>query len=94
MHLNAHNQFLQTQLGTGIVGSLLLFALLGAMGYYTYRSRRAHAWLPAAALFFVALFVTFGMTESLLEVQRGTLFFAFFYSFFAGWLVRCEVAEV
>ena len=83
MHLNAHNQFLQTQLGTGIFGSLLLVGILVALLYFSY----AAAPLPRTVIgLFVVLFALFGLTESVLERQAGTMFFAFFYSLCVLWL--------
>jgi O-antigen ligase len=82
-HLNTHNQFLQTQLGTGIVGSFILIAILVALLYF---SRAAAPLLRTVIGLFVLLFVLFGLTESVLERQSGTMFFAFFYSLFVLWL--------
>jgi O-antigen ligase len=72
--LNAHNQFLQIWATVGVLGlALFLLALvLPLLKFYTY----PQIIFPA----FLVLIALNAMTESTLEVQRGVLFFAFFYS--------------
>lgn len=72
--LNAHNQFLQVWLTLGIVGLLLLIWSL-ALPIYRLKSQGQ----PLFALFAVVIILN-SMTESILEVQKGVLFFVFFYS--------------
>lgn len=70
--LNAHNQFLQTYLAIGLPGFLLL--LLACI-----------KGLRQADIVFMALCMLFALnalTESLLETQKGVVFFAVFYSLF------------
>ncbi len=72
--LNAHNQWLQVQLGTGILGALLWCGLI-FMPFWYYRTEKHYGlWL-----LFCSIFAIFVVTEAMLEVQRGTLFFGFFY---------------
>ncbi|MCB0395750.1 MAG: O-antigen ligase family protein [Flavobacteriales bacterium] len=72
--LNAHNQFFQTTIALGVMGLLVLIALLVCSLVLAWRS---HAW---RSLLF--LIVTGGhfLTESVLETQAGTLFFGLFFS--------------
>lgn len=72
--LNAHNQFLQIWATVGIIGLVLflLALLLPLLKFNTY----PQLIFPA----FLVLIALNAMTESTLEVQRGVLFFAFFYS--------------
>ena len=72
--LNAHNQFLQVWLTLGIVGLLLLIWSL-ALPIYRLKSQGQ----PLFALFAIIIILN-SMTESILEVQKGVLFFVFFYS--------------
>ena len=73
--LNAHNQFFQTTIALGVMGLLVLIALLVCSLVLAWRS---HAW---RSLLF--LIVTGGhfLTESVLEKQAGTLFFGLLFFF-------------
>lgn len=75
-NLNAHNQYLQTLLATGIAGLLLLMMVffLPFMNY-----RRDKDYLALAFLFIVALN---SLTEAILEREAGVLWFSFFYGMF------------
>lgn len=74
--LNAHNQFLQTHLGLGLIGSLVLLLMI---------------LLPLAEAlrkddYFYAIFLLlFGFNllfESMLQVQAGVIYYAFFNAWF------------
>jgi O-antigen ligase len=68
--LNCHNQFLQTWLGTGILGLLVLIALVSLPFLFQ----------PSVfSLGFCTLLIFNFMVESLLERQIGLFFFTFFY---------------
>ncbi len=73
--LNAHNLYLQTQVAVGFVGNSALFMLIFAPLIHSKNKR------TKTTIFWCLLFALFGLTEALLEVQRGTLFAAFFFSF-------------
>ena len=73
---NPHNQFLQTTVTLGVIGGVLLliyllvpFWMAFQQGDYLY-------------LLFLALVILSCLTESILQTQRGTLFFGFFHSLF------------
>lgn len=68
---NLHNQYLQTLLGTGLLGLLTLVAWLAALFMRAWREGR---WLALLLLAEVALF---SITESTLETHHGTLLLAF-----------------
>jgi len=74
-HLNAHNQFLQITVGSGIF-ALLYFIFLLFFPFF----------VPRKAYFLYALFVTITIinfaTESMLETQSGVIFFSFMISLF------------
>ncbi len=71
--LNAHNQFLQTFIGTGLIG----FIVLLVMTFYAFFSSliRKHYLL---ALFSLMVILNF-MVESMLQVHAGFIFFVFFF---------------
>ena len=77
---NSHNQYLQVFLDQGIFGFLLLvFFTFGML----YLSLKQYDFIYA--LFLVIMILNF-MTESILEIQSGVIFFAFFNSiFFFQW---------
>lgn len=67
---NAHNQYFQTALGLGVPGLILLVMLL----FYPLFPKPP-GFFP---LCFCLLFALCIFTESMLEVQKGVLFFSFF----------------
>ena len=71
--LNAHNQFLQTFIGTGIIGFVLLFLMtLGALIYSFIKKNYI------LSLFSILIIFNF-LVESMLQAQAGFIFFAFFF---------------
>jgi O-antigen ligase len=71
--LNAHNQFLQTFIGTGIIGFILL--LLMTVGSLIYGFIKKNYLL---SLFSILMIFNF-LVESMLQAQAGFIFFAFFF---------------
>ncbi|MDP2385892.1 MAG: O-antigen ligase family protein [Bacteroidota bacterium] len=71
-HLNAHNQFLQTAIGTGLVGTLLLFLLTFGILITGFIRKEM-----VMILFGLIIILNF-LVESMLQTQAGTLFFVFF----------------
>jgi O-antigen ligase len=81
MRLNAHNQYLQTYIALGIPGILLLMILLAFPGWIAFR--RIHF----VYFCFLAVFAFNILVESMLEVQAGVIYYAFFNAlFFFGWI--------
>ncbi len=76
--LNAHNQYLQIALSNGIPA---LLGLLLVLFIPFYRSVSAPLYLHT---FFILLLVFSFLTESMLEVQRGTLLLGAFHSMFTA----------
>ncbi len=82
--LNTHNQYLETFIALGIIGFLALLAMLILPGIRAIRTGNY--------LYFVFLMIfSFNiLVESMLEIQAGVVFFAFFNSFFFwtgnGWV--------
>lgn len=74
-HLNVHNQYLETFLGQGILGLLLMVSLflLGLKEAY-----RRKDWF--LSVFIILISLSFG-PESMLNNQSGVIFFAFFFYF-------------
>jgi O-antigen ligase len=75
--LNAHNQFLQVWLALGIVG---LFLLMGIVAFPFFKWNTSEQ--PLFALFSSVIILN-AMTESILEVQKGVMFFCFVYCILA-----------
>jgi O-antigen ligase len=73
--LNAHNQYLQTFIALGVVGFLLLIAILLVPAWYAFQQK--HLLYMA----FLAIFAFNMLVESMLERQAGVTFYAFFNSF-------------
>jgi len=72
LNLNAHNQFLQTSLALGLLGGLLLLAILFYPLIKTDRQVELYALFLLNTLFFF-------FSESVLETQAGTVGFTLFY---------------
>jgi O-antigen ligase len=73
---NAHNQYIEMLLELGIPGLFYLFFLLGT-GFHTALTTKNYLYF-----FFLLLFAFACLTESMLESQKGILFFNFFNSLF------------
>jgi O-antigen ligase len=70
--MNSHNQYLQTLITLGVIGVLLLISLLVLPAIQAFRKEN---WI-----YFTFLLV-FGLNifvESMLEIQQGVIFYAFF----------------
>lgn len=73
-NLNTHSLYLQTGIATGILGLLcLIFLIFSPLSRNKYRPSKT-------SLTWCLIFAIFACTEALFEVQRGTLFAAFFIS--------------
>ncbi len=70
--LNAHNQFLQIALATGVLGLLVLVAMLVMPLYYSIKNKQA------IYIVFLGLIIINFLTEAMLETLAGVVFFAFF----------------
>jgi O-antigen ligase len=73
--LNAHSQFFQTGIALGLPGMVILFGIF--LAAFTIAVRRRYGF---AALLTVLLAFNF-IPESMLQLQAGTFFFGFFFSF-------------
>lgn len=73
--LNAHNQYIQTLVSTGILGLLLLLTIIGYGFWFAYNNRDMLLFL-----FFTIISVNF-IFESMLERIFGVIFFTFFLLF-------------
>lgn len=76
---NAHNQYLQSVLQNGIIGGVLCFLFIAA----PLLSKKVSVQEDLDFIVFSTLFGIFSLTESTLEVQKGVVFFAFFYGMLA-----------
>lgn len=72
---NAHNQYMESLIATGITGLALLLVIISV---YAVMSFKSHDWLSLAAL---AFFCTCMLTESMLERAWAVLLFTLYFSF-------------
>lgn len=70
--LNAHNQFLQIALATGILGLLVLLLMIFYPLYYAIKNTYI------IYIVFLGLIIINFLTEAMLETLAGVVFFAFF----------------
>lgn len=73
--LNAHNQFLQTYISIGLIGSLFLISFFVFAFWYGFRHQN-----NLLLIFLIITFTSF-LFESYLETSAGVIFFSFFSSF-------------
>lgn len=71
--LNAHNQYLQTFIGTGIIGFVLLLIMTFGTLIFGFIKRNY-----LLSLFSILVIFNF-LVESMLQAQAGFIFFAFFF---------------
>ncbi|MFK8008205.1 MAG: O-antigen ligase family protein [Saprospiraceae bacterium] len=74
-NFNPHSQYLQTTATLGIIGGVLLLIYLMAPFLIAFQQR------DYLYLLFLSLVLMSFLTESILQTQRGTLFFGFFHTF-------------
>jgi hypothetical protein len=77
LNFNAHNQFVETFIGIGLIG---MAVLLGAFFLSIQRAIQQYNYLY---LCFLSLFIIFCLTESSFCTQKGVVFFSFFNAIFA-----------
>ena len=85
LRLNAHNQYIQTQIALGIPGILLLVFFLVLPGWLSFRNKQY------LYFSFLAVFAFNILVESMLEVQAGVIYYAFFNSLFFFVLASSKV---
>lgn len=74
--LNTHNQYLQTFLGTGVAGFVLIIIMtIGLLLYGLYKKK-------LLLIVFSVLIIMNFLVESMLQAQAGFMFYAFFACFF------------
>ena len=86
---NAHNQYLQSVLQNGIISGILCILLIAAPLF----SNKVAAQKDLDFILFSSLFGIFSLTESTLEVQKGIIFFSFFYTLFAYYVEKEKNAK-
>lgn len=72
---NAHNQFLEIAIGSGLIGLALFLTLIFNITQAALKNKNM------LLLSFLAVFILSALTESVLERQNGVVFFSFFSSF-------------
>ncbi len=84
---NPHNQYLQTWASSGLIALFLLFGVLLLSFIYAINSRNA---LYVGLVLLLALSM---ISESILERQKGLVFFSFFLLFFGGYYFNHKEKE-
>lgn len=74
---NSHNQYLQTTLGLGIIGLVILICTLTVPMHQFFKQK------DYLYLWFLILITIVFVTESVLERKQGIIFYSFFNSFLA-----------
>ena len=87
-NFNPHNQYLQTTATLGIIGGILLLIYLMAPFWLAFQQK------DYLYLLFLSLVIMSFLTESILQTQRGTLFFGFFYTFLTMRLLEKKELKV
>ena len=73
--MNPHNEYIHILFGSGIIGLILFLVSI----IYFIRKTRGQEYI---ALAFIILLMVTSLTESVLHVNKGIMFFAFFYFLF------------
>jgi len=74
--LNAHNEYLSLLLGTGFLGLMIYLGTL----YYGFK--KAMTSKDVLYLTFILLVAIVSLSENVLDVDKGTMFYSLFFSFF------------
>jgi len=74
-NFNLHNQFVQTYVELGLVGLVLYLSIIGIAFLIALKNKNQ------ILLLFLSAFVVFQITESVLERNKGIVFFMFFIFF-------------
>ena len=82
--LNIHNQYLETTVALGLLGLIILLGNFLIPFFLAWRKKQF------IYLFFLALFALAILTENMLERQQGVIFYAFFNSLLACWMLSEE----
>lgn len=85
--LNAHNQFLQIALATGILGLLVLLLMIFYPLYYAIKNKHI------IYIVFLGLIIINFLTEAMLETLAGVVFFAFFNTMLYTTFVQNKITK-
>lgn len=81
-NLNAHNQYLQTAGTLGLPAAFLWVLCLVWPAVLAWKRKKP------LYLWFLLLFLLSNLTESMLQTQRGVMFFGFFHSLFLAGILK------
>lgn len=76
-NMHTHNQVFHTWLDTGIIGVVLLFLFIGYSFYFLYFKKKEYKGAWMGILIFVNI-----LTDDMLEIQAGIVFFIFFLTLY------------
>jgi len=86
-NFDAHNQYIHSTVSVGILGGIIVITMLCIPFLFAFQKQEY------LYLIFLSLLGISFLTESILEVQRGTLFYGFFNSLFASSLFNFSKKE-
>jgi len=75
-NLNAHNEYLSFLIKSGVIGLLVYLAIL-ALGFRISLQQKDLLFFS-----FMVIITTVSFSENILDVDKGIIYYAFFYSFF------------
>ena len=75
-NLNAHNEYLSFLIKSGVIGLLVYLAVL-ALGFRISLQQKDLLFFS-----FMVIITTVSFSENILDVDKGIIYYAFFYSFF------------
>lgn len=84
---NAHNQYMEIAIAVGLTGLLIWLLCLGVPFMLAIRYQQS------LLIDFIIIFGMCCLTESMLNAQKGVVFYAFFNSLLGIQLLRCKVAQ-
>jgi len=87
MHMNSHNQYLETTVGQGFVGLALLFAMFLLPLFYIKKD-------PLLVQGFILLVLLSILVESMFNTQAGVIFITFFYALIISCLNPTEQEKI
>ncbi|UZR94357.1 O-antigen ligase family protein [Chondrinema litorale] len=84
---NTHNQYFHSWLSFGIFGFLIYILIIFSSIYLAIKYKNS------LFLVFILLCAIFSLTENILSIQKGVIFFSLFYSFFINNIYQSHIKK-